>query len=350
MTTSPTGPGPRDVWAPPSTPRRPPGAFAVPVPQGPPDALEPRSYPQLLRGPCHRAWRPLVSIAVMLGAVVVLVLVLSVVSVVWMLAAGVDVSVLEDPATLASPGMLLANNLLLASLIPAAVLAIWVGHGWRPRWVASVAGRIRWRWLLVAGAVALAVQVVASAVLFAVGGMPEGEGQQVLLLLGIVLLTTPLQAAGEEYLFRGWLAQTIGSWFRGALVAAVVPALIGGLLFAAAHGGQNLWLFLDRLAFGLVASYLTWRTGGLEAAIGAHAVNNVVVFVPVVLTGTLADSLLVSDAPWEMVVLDVVVMLVVAALVVLLARRLRIARQHDPALQPLGPRPQAVLAGPGGYR
>jgi hypothetical protein len=291
-----------------------------------------------------------VSIAALLGAVLLLVLVVSVVSVVWMLAGGLDLEALEDPATLASPGMLLANNLLLASLIPAAVLAIWAGHGWRPRWVASVTGGIRWRWLLVASGVALAVQLVATAVLFALGGMPEGEGEQVLLLLAIVFLTTPLQAAGEEYLFRGWLAQTLGSWFRSALVAALVPAIIGGLLFAAAHGGQNLWLFLDRLAFGLVASYLTWRTGGLEAAIGAHAVNNVVVFVPVVLSGTLADSLLVSEASWQLVALDVVVMLVITGLVVLMARRLRVARLHDPARQPGGPQPQPVLAGPGGYR
>ena len=323
-------------WAPP----------APPQPQGPPDADEPRAYPQLLRGPRHRAWKPLVSIATMLGLFLVVVVVLVVVSVVGMVAGGIDPASLEDPETLASPALMLGNNLFLASAIPLAMVAVWVGHGWRPRWVASVAGGIRWRWLLVTGAVALAVQVVATAVLFAFGGAPEGEGRDVLLLLGIVLLTTPLQAAGEEYFFRGWLAQTLGSWFRGALVAALVPALIGGLLFAAAHGGQNLWLFLDRLAFGLVASYLTWRTGGLEAAIGAHAVNNVVVFVPVILTGTLADSMTASEAPWELVALDVVVMLVVAGLVVWLARRTGVQRVHDPARQP----GQPVLVGPVGYR
>jgi len=315
-----------------------------------PDALQPRTYPQLLRGPHHRGWKPLVSIATMIGLVLALVVVVSVASVVWMLAGDLDPTALEDPATLASPGVMLANNLLLASLVPAAMVAVWAAHGWRPRWVASVAGGIRWRWLLVTSAVALAVQVVATAALFALGGMPQGEGEQVLLLLAIVLLTTPLQAAGEEYLFRGWLTQTLGSWFRSAFVAALVPAVIGGLLFAAAHGGQNLWLFLDRLAFGLVASYLTWRTGGLEAAIGAHAVNNVVVFVPVILSGTLADSLQASEAPWQLVALDVVVMLVVAGLVVLLARRQGVARRHDPARQPGGPAPQPVLAGPGGYR
>ena len=109
---------------------------------------------------------------------------------------------------------------------------------------------------------------------------------------------------------------------------------------------QGLLLFLDRFAFGLLASYLTWRTGGLEAAIAAHTANNVVVFVPAVLTGSLGASMLSSEAPWELVVLDVVVMLVVAAVVAWLARRGRVQRVHDPARQP----GQPVLVGPVGYR
>ncbi len=322
---------------------------AAQAPSGPPDALEPRTYPQLLRGPRHRGWKPLVSLATMLGLLLAVVLVLVVVSVVGCLASSCDPAALDDPAVLASPGLLLANNLFLATGIPVAMVAVWVGHGWRPRWVASVTGGIRWRWLLVTSGVALTVQVVGTLGLYAVMGFPQGRGEDVLLLLAVVLLTTPLQAAGEEYFFRGWMTQTLGSWFRSALVAALVPAVLSAVLFALAHGGQNLWLFLDRLAFGLVASYLTWRTGGLEAAIGAHAINNLVVFVPVILSGTLADSLLVSQAPWELVLLDLVVMTAVAGLVVLLARRLGIQRRHEPDRQPGGPAPQPVLVGPPGW-
>ena len=311
---------------------------------GPPQAMEPRAYPQLLRGPRHAWWRPLVGLAVVLGLCLVVLVLMTVAMFVGLLLTGAELEQLTDEDTLIAavgtePWFLLLNNVLLAAGIPIAMLAVWVGHGWRPRWVNSVGPRIRWRWLAVSSAVALAVQLIATAALFAFDGVPEGRGDDVLVLLLIVFLTTPLQAAGEEYFFRGWMTQALGSWFRGAMVSALVPALVTAMLFAVAHGGQNFWLFLDRFAFGLLASYLTWRTGGLEAAIGAHAVNNVVVFVPVILTGTLEESLLIKDAPWQIVVLDIVVMAIIGTLLVLLARRLALRRHHDPAAQPGNPVP-----------
>ena len=59
------------------------------------------------------------------------------------------------------------------------------------------------------------------------------------------------------------------------MVAAVVTAA----LFSAAHAPPDVLTFLDRFAFGLAASAVVWLTGGLEAAIVLHAVNNVLVFV-----------------------------------------------------------------------
>ncbi len=236
------------------------------------------------------------------------------------------------------PLFLLANNLLLAAGIPLAMLAIWIGHGWRPRWVASVAGGMRWRWLVVTSAVALAVQVVAtSGASSPWTASRPGVGTNVVWLLVVVLVTTPLQAAGEEYFFRGWLTQTVGSWVRGALVSAVLTAALASTLFALAHGSQNLWLFVDRFAFGLLASYLTWRTGGLEAAIGAHAVNNIVVFVPTILTGGMASALTATDVPAWVVGADVAVMVVVGVVVVRLADRMGIQRLYRPVLVPPTP-------------
>ena len=87
----------------------------------------------------------------------------------------------------------------------------------------------------------------------------------------MIILTSPMQAAAEEIFFRGYLMQALGSlvaqpWF-GVVVSSVVFALL--------HGTQNLPLFVDRLAFGLLAAILVWRTGGLEAGIAAHVINNV---------------------------------------------------------------------------
>ena len=52
--------------------------------------------------------------------------------------------------------------------------------------------------------------------------------------------------------------------------------------------------FLDRFAFGLAASTVVWLTGGLEASIVLHAVNNVLVFI---LAGALGDGIATEEVP-----------------------------------------------------
>jgi membrane protease YdiL (CAAX protease family) len=113
-------------------------------------------------------------------------------------------------------------------------------------------------------------------------------------MLVVVLLTTPLQSAAEEYVFRGYLSQAIAGWVRHPQAGALVAGLLSALLFAAAHGAQDPLTFLDRFAFGLAASALVWLTGGLEAAIVLHAVNNVLIFV---LAGALGEGVATEQVP-----------------------------------------------------
>ena len=104
----------------------------------------------------------------------------------------------------------------------------------------------------------------------------------------VVVLTTPLQSAAEEYLFRGYLSQAIAG--VGALAAGRArswPAWSPRRCSRRRTCPPDLPTFLDRFAFGLAASAVVWLTGGLEAAIVLHAVNNVLVFV---LAGALGDG------------------------------------------------------------
>ena len=99
-------------------------------------------------------------------------------------------------------------------------------------------------------------------------------------LLVVVLLTTPLQSAAEEYLFRGYLSQAIAGWIRRPAGRrdrrrASSPRPCS----RSRTRPRDVPTFLDRFAFGLAASAVVWLTGGLEAAIVLHAVNNVLVFV-----------------------------------------------------------------------
>jgi membrane protease YdiL (CAAX protease family) len=88
-----------------------------------------------------------------------------------------------------------------------------------------------------------------------------------------IVLLTPLQAAAEEYVFRGLLAQTIGAWIRHVPFAIIIPTIV----FASLHV-YDIWGLLDVFVFGIAASLVVWRTGGLEAGIAMHSVNNVAIF------------------------------------------------------------------------
>lgn len=315
------------------------GTAHAPVPA---QAWSPRPYPQVLRGPRHRWWRPVLSLMVLCGGGLVLLVAVAVGSLALQLTGLVDIDAFTDLDDV-GPEFLLANNLGLASLIPLVALAVRVGHGTRPRWVSSVAGGLRWRWLLIVAVVSGVIQVAGTVVLFVWDGAPSGRGQDVVLLLLVVALTTPLQAAGEEYLFRGWMTQSLGSVFGHAAAGAVVTGAVSATLFALAHGQQDQYLFADRFAFGVLASVLTWVTGGLEAAIAVHSVNNVVVFVPVILTGGLTDSLTATGLAWPFLVADLALMAVTGAVVVWLARRHRLQRLHlPPPMQP----PMPILGPP----
>ena len=320
----------------------------VGVRPGPAQAWQPRPYSQLLRGPTFRWWRPPASVAVAVAAALVSVLVLGFGYLVLQYAEGLDPlgvetgtggaggaggagssSAVDDWSV--TPFGFLWTNLLLAAFVPVAMVATWAGYGWRPRWVASVAPGIRRDWLLRCTLVSLAVSGLAGVGLAVLGGgytwTPERDWPWLLL---VVLTTTPLQAAGEEYVFRGWLTQLVGSVVPSARVGALAAGLLSSTLFAFAHGQQNLWLFGDRFAFGAVASWLVWRTGGLEAGIALHAANNVVALVLTIGAGELRDTLEVSESTAVSLVLDLVTLLVAVAAILLLNRRRPVTRLFTP--------------------
>lgn len=297
-----------------------------PTPAG--TALAPREYPQALRGPKHRWWRPLLGLAAVVACAVVLAGVMLLYALAFVVAEALGTQ-LPDPSSLTdawfvSPAGLLVTNLGLALGIPIALVATWA-QARRGGLVSSVLGRVRWRLLLGALGVALLLLVpltFAGDLLLTQLDLPAdggGAGSSAdggaaaeepwwpltpasgwLALAVVVLLTTPLQAAGEEYFFRGWLTQWTGSMLRWRWLAIVLPAVLTAFLFALAHGAQSPWLFADRLVFGLVASLLVWRTGGLECAVALHVANNLLAFGLAIAYDGLEDSLLITEiAPAE---------------------------------------------------
>jgi len=173
------------------------------------------------------------------------------------------------------------DMLSLVILIPAVLLAVLV-TGPRPiGYLSSVAGRLRVGWLARMAALSFAVFIVTIGGSVVIGEMTDPAdvsaphvSTRAIVAIGLVLLLTPFQAAAEEYVFRGYLLQLVGSWTR----FAIIPVLVSVPLFVAGHT-YEWWGLVDVGIFGLTAAVLTIRTGGLEAGIAAHTANNVVLFV-----------------------------------------------------------------------
>ncbi len=321
-------------WGPPVQP--PP---AAPLPSYP--HPEPREYHQMLRTWNYAWWKPVVGILLVgFGMIIVAPLVLMPV-----LVAGVAIEGgpfwenFEKAATLQAigPSSLLYLNLTLGSTILVTWFVMRVIHRMRPRWLTSVVPKMRWRFFFIClglAVLALIAQIGVSALL---PGSQEADVSQEMndftattaVLAIIVLLTTPLQAAGEEYVFRGYLMQALGSLFLNKWVALIVTAS----LFAVAHGVQNFPLFFDRFMFGLIAGWLVVRTGGLEAGIAMHILNNFLAFGFALTFSDLTETLNVSEVGWSNIPLTLTQSIAYALLVLLVARKLNLRTRTNPPVQ-----------------
>lgn len=199
-----------------------------------------------------------------------------------------------------------------------------------PGTLSSVAGRIRWRWLLRCTRIMLALVGAALVALIIVGLIvgDSGEAAQdatqsagtapLSHLLLVIVLLVPLQAAGEEYLFRGTLLQALGTFARSPWVGIVFTALA----FSAIHL-TTATASIDLFIGACIAAWLTIRTGGLEAAIVEHAIFNVLVFIiDAATTGeTLGSGDPNADVTWLGALIQVGMLAIYAALVTRSYRR-----------------------------
>ena len=303
---------------------------------------EPRSYPLMLRTWTYARWRPIVGVILLIvGMIVVAPVVL--LPVLALLVAldhqGSFSQAFEEAVSLDHvtwQGMLYLN-LALAGLIPVTWLIIRYLHRMRPRWLMSVKPGIRWPFFWACfglAVVAMLAQVVVGALLPTdpndIDASPNHITSRIVALGLVVLFTTPLQAIGEEYAFRGYAMQAFGSLSRRPWVAIVVSAA----LFALAHGIQNAPLFLDRFSFGLMAGYVVYRTGGLEAGIALHIWNNLVAFGVALLLGDIDDSLNVTEISWWNIPLTITQNGVFLVLVLLVARSMNLTTRTTPPVPP----------------
>ncbi|MBM0126663.1 CPBP family intramembrane glutamic endopeptidase [Pimelobacter simplex] len=224
--------------------------------------------------PGHHWWRPLVVLALaMLLFLAGTLLVIVPLAVVAVTVPGQEDAIERafGSAEMSDPMSACVMLLTIAVMLPAALLAVRLAGGRSAGTLSSVTGRLRRR--LLVRCLRLALLLVVPVLLLFVtveGAWPDLRlDERTVPLLALALLVVPLQAAAEEYAFRGLLMQTVGAWLRHPAYAVVLPVP----LFTLGHEYDVLGL-VDVTAFALVAGWLAWRTGGLEAAIGLHVANN----------------------------------------------------------------------------
>lgn len=255
-------------------------------------------YHRLARtDPHHRWWMPLVEGLILFGIFMVLSILFGIV-----LALAFPETLTEDvlAANQLDPVVYFMLFASVALLLPSALLARLV-LGPRPLGlIFSVTGRIRWKWLLLCFLVAVGVYAVVNLVGIgldlATGGTPTsvqlapGFGW----LLATTLIVVPLQCTAEEVVFRGYLAQMVGRWLKHPAWAILLPVP----LFVAGHV-YDVWGLLSVAIMAVSMGIVTWRTGGLEAGIALHAVNNMTVSLFAMLG--LVDMNETSGAPTDLV-------------------------------------------------
>ncbi|MFN8049675.1 MAG: CPBP family intramembrane glutamic endopeptidase [Ancrocorticia sp.] len=106
-------------------------------------------------------------------------------------------------------------------------------------------------------------------------------------VLNTILLGFVMQGATEEFIWRGWLSQSVGgSWQRQALITSVAF----GLIHIISNGGHaSIWegaLYITAAgAFGFAAAALYFTTGSIWAAVGIHGGLHLANYVAALLGG-----------------------------------------------------------------
>ncbi|MFA5607673.1 MAG: type II CAAX endopeptidase family protein [Leucobacter sp.] len=305
---TPPEPTPPELVQPGSQPGAPAGwAWAQHPVQEQVVETEPLDYHRLLRGvQNYRWWKPLVLLLV--AGAYFGVFTIALVMLFVPLSVAIDPDYATDLATGAGEvldtqrpiSVLLALSSIII-MIPAVLLAM-LTLGMRPVGrVWSVAAKIRWGLFFRLVGVAVVALIVMNAVGIGAGlievaitdptaltdpqPLPERDFDVIaaLISLALIIVLVPFQAVAEELVFRGLFMQVIGAWLKSPWFAILIPS-VG---FALAHI-YDIWGLAAVGLLGGVAAWLTWRTGGLEAAMAIHIVNNLIVFM--ILTSGIAGE------------------------------------------------------------
>lgn len=134
-------------------------------------------------------------------------------------------------------------------------------------------------------------------------------------LLLISLLLIPLQTTCEEVLFRGYLFQGFGHFFKRGWISVILTGVLFGLMHGANPEVDTLGpiVMVFYIGTGLFLGLLTLMDDGLELSMGYHAINNI--FAALIITNEWqafqTDALYIDHSPptfgWDSLMTVVIV-------------------------------------------
>ena len=162
------------------------------------------------------------------------------------------------------------NAASAAAAIPCLLLAVLIVRD-RPfsSYFSSMGG---WRWRVFLKTFAAGLLIVGIPV--AVSCLREGNTGNIRFTVGgfiILTLLAPFQGVAEELIFRGYIMQTVSSWFRLPVAGFIVQIIV----FSAVHPYNVIGVIniaIAALMYGLICVF----TKGLEAGSVLHIINNMV--------------------------------------------------------------------------
>ncbi len=181
--------------------------------------------------------------------------------------------------------------LLLIKPLNQRTFGVTINGGRRFRWDRLMISALVW---LILSAIYLFVYMKADPSNFRLNNT---SGTLVPLIL-ICLALIPFQAAFEEILFRGYLMQGFAVLSRNRWLPVMMTSILFGLMHSFNPEVDEfgfLVMMPQYITFGLIFGVVTILDDGIEAAIGAHAANNIFLCIMV----THESSALQTDAMYE---------------------------------------------------
>lgn len=229
-------------------------------------------YLEPARGENNQAWRYVLTIFAMIWFSLIVGLVVTLIA--FAIEGSMDINTYSS-----------LTMLLLAMLpFPAILLALWGGlrllHKRGMRSLLRPGGAFSWRKLWFSAALWFVLAGLSDLVLWRLNPANyqwpfDLKAFLPFMLLALVLV--PIQTSTEELVFRGYLTQWMGKYSRRIWLPWLAPSLVFMLLHGLNPevGAYGMLLTMPTyLLIGLLLSWVTLKSGGLEMALGLHAVNN----------------------------------------------------------------------------